>query len=69
MAIEFCEIFVISENNFKKYFAANEAILKKLTKTAESRMKRTLKAEEDFQMKLREFERESFMDTKTRISF
>lgn len=62
-AIEFCEIFILDYASFKKNVEINEAIMEKLTKSANDRMKSTLRAEEEHKNQLHEkIARESFDD-------
>jgi CRP-like cAMP-binding protein len=62
-AIEFCEIYVLDYPSFKKNVQINEAIMQKLTETANVRMRMTLRAEEEHKKRLRErIARETFVD-------
>jgi CRP-like cAMP-binding protein len=61
-AIEFCEIYILDYPSFKKYVQTNEAIMQKLTETANFRMRMTLEAEEEHKKQLHEkIARETFV--------
>lgn len=59
-AIEYCEIYILDFVSFTKYIQTNDAIMQKLTETAEIKLKLTVEAEEDRKKQLQEKVAESF---------